>query len=265
MLVQSVFNLCKNKFSRPSFFTAYHQTFEVLRADTNMLKEEVYRLRYQVYCKENGLISENINLNEMERDIYDRHSLHSLLIHRPSGRAVGTVRIVLPREDKPLYSFPLQNACQHPLLYKEENIVKMCEISRLCMVKAFRKRVGDGGILPTYAEADWEKKPSATGKKVVYFRRMIPYAPLGLIMSAIDMAQENGIENCFCIMEKSQLYAMEKIGLKFSSLGPSIEFFGTQQPVIFNIEDMLESMKEENESCWDVVSDYGRLHKSAPA
>ena len=37
----------------------------------------------------------------LERDQFDHHSVHSLLVHQSSGQAVGTVRLVLPRPDAP--------------------------------------------------------------------------------------------------------------------------------------------------------------------
>jgi N-acyl amino acid synthase of PEP-CTERM/exosortase system len=256
MALQFFKDVCSG--SRPSFYSAYHKTFDIVRAETEEQAEEVFRLRYQVYCKENGYIDPKITMRELERDIYDRHSLHCLLIHRKSGRPVGTARVVLPRQDKPLRSFPLQSVCDHPLLYDEEKLQNICEISRLCMSKAFRQREADGSILPAYTEADWEKRP-AKDEQIVYFRRMIPYAPLGLIMGAFELAIDAGITDCFCVMDKTQLEAMEKIGLTYEPLGKPINFHGLQQPVLMNIGEVLQVMKQENEPCWDIVSDYGRL------
>ena len=260
MSLQFIKDVCRG--SRPSFYSAYHKTFEVARAETEEQAEEVFRLRYQVYCKENGFIKPDMTRYELERDIYDRHALHTLLMHRPSGRAVGTARVVLPRHDKPLRSFPLQSVCDHPLLYDEERLQNVCEISRFCMTKAFRKRDGDGSLLPAYNEADWEKPPQKD-QQLVYFRRMIPYAPLGLIMGAFELALDAEIADCFCVFDETQLDAMRRIGLEYETLGAPIEFFGRQQPVLMNIRHVLETMKINNEPCWDIVSDYGRLDAKA--
>lgn len=249
--------------ARPSFYAAYHKTFEIVPAETEAQAEEVFRLRYQVYCRENGFIDPAMTKSELERDIYDRHALHALLMHRPSGRPVGTVRVILPRLDHPERSFPLQNVCDHPLLYDPERLQRTCEISRLCMTKAFRKRPDDSALLPAYTEADWEKPPKSKDQQVVYFRRMIPYAPLGLLMGAFEMALDNGITDCFCVMDSTQLYAMGRIGLDCEFLGSPIEFFGEQQPVLMNIRNVLTKMKEDNEPCWDIISDYGRLDDKA--
>lgn len=258
----SLFNLGKNSSHKQSFYTAYHKTFEVVRADSMDLKEEVFRLRHQIYCVENGFIDPEISTSGQERDIYDRHSEHLLLIHRQSGRAVGTARVILSRTDHPLRSFPIQSASDHPLLYKEECTDQLCEISRLCMSKAFRRREGDGNLLPAYSETDWEKKPN-TEEKVTYFRRMIPYAPLGLMRGAFEIALEYGVTTCFCVIDEDQTIAMQQAGLKHKKLGDPIDFFGRQQPVIFHIKDVLAHMLRENAPCWDIVSDGSRLQSKA--
>lgn len=263
MPVRGFLNACVRTLNEKSFYTAYHKTFDVIKVETEEQRDDVFRLRYQVYCEENGFIDPRLNKNKMERDIYDRHSLHTLLIHRKSGRAVGTARVVLPRHDKPLYSFPLQHACEHPLLYSEEKIPNLCEISRLCMTGAFRSRPNDGSILPAYYEADWEKKPQEQKEKVVYFRRMIPYAPLGLLMGAFELALGEGISNCLCVLDKGQLEAFQRIGFDYTPIGNEIEFYGQQQPIIFNIKKVLDYMLANNAPCWDIVSDGGRLQAKA--
>jgi N-acyl amino acid synthase of PEP-CTERM/exosortase system len=265
MFIPSVNNICRNKNAHNSFYTAYHKTFEIVRADSIELLEEVFKLRYRVYCKDNGFIDSLDKADEMEHDIYDNHSLHSLLYHRKTGIPVGTVRVVLPNKDDPHNSFPLQKNCNSSLLRNEDKIPIMCEISRLCMVRSFRSRNGDDLLLPTYNESDWFSVPENKGDtdKVAYLRRIIPYAPLGLIMSALDMALDNNINNCFFAVEKRQINALNKAGMEFSSLGPDIGFVGEQVPIIFNIKNMLHAMEKNNKPCWEVTSDQGRIKKKS--
>src|SRR5438105_11030928 len=87
------------------FLSCYRQHFEVVRADTPSLLDEAYRLRYQVYCVENRYEDPDQQVNGRERDVYDDRSVHSLLIHRRSGVAAGTMRVILPgtvTQDLPL-------------------------------------------------------------------------------------------------------------------------------------------------------------------
>lgn len=249
-----------------SFYSDYQKAFRVLRADSNALKDIVFRLRYEIYCLENNMdCSDSVGNagigSDLEKDAYDDHALHYLLYHKLTDEAVGTVRIVLPREDKPLHSFPLQLICDHPLLHMEDKVSRFCEISRLCMTKNFRKRPGDGSLLPGYFDQDQSFQLDPHTK--VNFRRAIPFAPLGLLRAAFEGALEHGLTDCICILDPEQLYALQRIGLSYRVLGPRLDLGGPQQPVIFNIKHALDNMILQNPPCWEIVSDRGRLHLKA--
>src|SRR6266566_162553 len=78
-------------------FEYYCQHFAVVRADTPTLLDQVCRLRYQVYCIENQFEDANQHRNGREMDQHDATSAHILLLHRNSGTAVGTARIIMPQ------------------------------------------------------------------------------------------------------------------------------------------------------------------------
>lgn len=83
----------------PDFLGSYHQHFDVVRADTPTLLDLCYRLRYQVYCLENSFEDPARYPNKREIDDDDDRSVHTLLIHRATGAAAGTARLILPRPD----------------------------------------------------------------------------------------------------------------------------------------------------------------------
>src|SRR5438874_12100382 len=78
------------------FLSCYRQHFEVVRADTPSLLDEAYRLRYQVYCVENRYEDPDQQVNGRGRAVSDDRSVHSLWIHRRSGVAAGTMRVIFP-------------------------------------------------------------------------------------------------------------------------------------------------------------------------
>ena len=49
----------------------YHEFFSITMADTDELRKEVFRLRYDVYCKELGWEDPANFPDALERDIYD--------------------------------------------------------------------------------------------------------------------------------------------------------------------------------------------------
>jgi N-acyl amino acid synthase of PEP-CTERM/exosortase system len=74
----------------------YQSQYEVLRADSPALLDRVYQLRYQVYCIENRFENPDQNLRGRETDCDDNRAGHVLLIHRESGEAAGTARVIFP-------------------------------------------------------------------------------------------------------------------------------------------------------------------------
>src|SRR5438067_13918716 len=82
------------------FLSCYRENFEVVRASTPSLLDQVYRLRYQVYCVENDYEHPGRQAEGRETDIYDDRSVHALLIHRRSDAVTGTVRVILPGKDR---------------------------------------------------------------------------------------------------------------------------------------------------------------------
>ncbi|MGK7950603.1 MAG: GNAT family N-acyltransferase [Xenococcaceae cyanobacterium] len=61
----------------------FDKYFQLIVANTAELKQEVFSIRYQVYCEElNFEPAENFP-NGLEKDIYDERSIHYLLQHRP--------------------------------------------------------------------------------------------------------------------------------------------------------------------------------------
>lgn len=265
MSTQKFLSACLESMQSKSFYNEYHKTFRIIRADSNALREIVFRLRYEVYCLENNMqpTSENRDAATLEKDAYDDRAQHFLLYHKGTDTVAGTIRIVLPREDKLLHSFPIQIICDHPLLHMEDKVKQFCELSRLCMSKEFRKRPGDGKLIPAYFDQDQNMRLDQ--KTMVYIRRVIPFAPLGLLTAAFEGALNKNLTDCVCVLDMEQLHALQRIGLSYRVLGPRLEMGGAQQPVSFNIKHALDNMILQNPPCWEIVSDRGRLHLIANA
>lgn len=257
---KSWISACVQGIQQQAFFTAYHNSFAIERADSPEKIKQALRLRYDVYCRENAFIDPALHPEEMEHDEFDARAVHHLLIHRESGMVAGTIRILLPNPEGPLTSFELQKNCDHPLLQIENRVMGMAEISRFCMARDFRRRPRDGHILPSYYE---QEEGGAKMGGVSLFRRRIPYAPLGLLGAAFETILNAGISDVVMAVDPGQFRSLKRLGLDYRMLGPRLAYLGAQQPFIFNIKTALDSMAQENPECWDVVSDRGRLHRRA--
>ena len=98
--------------SDPDLLAHFMRYFEILRADTPGLLEEVFRLRYQVYCVEGTVpgFAPSHFADALERDAYDARSVHCLLLHRSTGIFAGTVRLVCADPARLDTPFPLEVA-----------------------------------------------------------------------------------------------------------------------------------------------------------
>ena len=248
-------------FNYEAFLTSYNKTFSVLKADSVELKERAFGLRHQVFVEENGFADIVPHDEGLEYDRYDYRAVHYVLAHEESGADIGAVRVILPDDEHPEASLPMQAVCDHPMLQDAARVSTLCQISRMCMAANFRKRDRDGALLPAYYEQE-DRKGTVDGA-MVYIRRRIPYAPLGLFRAAFETALRHRIMDCLMMIEPEQLPYLNRMGISYSVLGPCLEEYRGMRPVVFNIKNVLDTMLIDNPQCWDVISDMGRVHKMA--
>ena len=129
--------------TQPSGFTGleyYNSVFSSSIADSPEDRDECFRIRFQVYCIDNGFEDPANSPDGLERDGFDSHSAHSILTHNATGNAIGTVRLVLPEEDGERRVLPMQRiagaiAADDVAPFP---IWRTAEISRFSIVKSFR-------------------------------------------------------------------------------------------------------------------------------
>lgn len=231
----------------------YWSWFDARVAYTDDVKDAAFRLRYRVYCIENPFEDPSANPDGREIDPYDAHSAHSLLIYRPTNVSAGTVRLVLPLSHDPHNSFALQQVCNHPLLRDRARfpVHATAEVSRFCISKEFRRRLGDGASV--VGEVSDGMEMSADDE-----RRILPHLSLGLIESLVRMSIENGITHWCAVMEPTLLRLLTRLGIHFDPIGPLVEYHGRRQPCYIPLEVLLPRAKRERPDVWDVITRGGR-------
>jgi N-acyl amino acid synthase of PEP-CTERM/exosortase system len=198
------------------FLSCYKEHFEVVRANTPILLDQVYRLRYQVYCVENNYEDPHQQVDGRETDLYDERSVHALLIHRRGGAVAGTVRVILPGIDRepPLPINLAADPDQRELLRQLPHS-RTAEISRFAVAKAFRQRC-------TEAED----------------RRMLRYITIGLIRGALEMCRDKQIQYGCAVMERSLIRLLGRLGFVFEHVGGLIEYHGARQPCVASVDQI---------------------------
>jgi N-acyl amino acid synthase of PEP-CTERM/exosortase system len=201
------------------FLSCYREHFEVVRASTPTLLDQVYRLRYQVYCVENAYEDPDRQPGGLETDIYDERSVHALLVHRGSDAVAGTVRVILPGTDQQSPPLPINivaDSEQRELLRRLPHCT--AELSRFAVSKEFRQRCAD-------AED----------------RRMLRYITIGLIRGALEMCRDNDIQYVCAVMERSLIRLLGRLGFVFEHLGGLIEYHGARQPCVAQVNQIMSS------------------------
>jgi N-acyl amino acid synthase of PEP-CTERM/exosortase system len=227
----------------------YNSYFETVSAETEEQRKLAFRLRYEVYCVENPFEDPTQNPGEMEIDRHDEHSRHSLLVHRPSGDVVGTVRLVLPFNASRPVPLPIAQVCRHELIARDNPKLprgKTAEISRFAVSKKVRRRASDyrtsvGGF---YSSDD---DP----------RRLIPNISIGLMQSIVDMAERSGITHLAAVMEPTLLRMLARLGIYFEDLGGQVEYHGVRQPCYADLDVLLTRVWFERKDVWEVLTRDG--------
>ncbi len=226
--------------------------FETKPAITADEIEQAHRLRYQVYCIENPFEDPEANPNEMEMDEFDPHSVHSLLIHRPTNSTMGAVRLILPSKDA-AYHLPIQDVWQTDVVPFPE--ATTAEISRYAISREFRRRAGE----ERYADVNWAKGQASPADQKKLERRVLPHITLGLMKSVLRMCIEHEITHVCAVMEPALIRLLYRFGLHFEPIGPVVDYHGRRQPCFASLDTLLKTSRETSREFWEVGTDDGQL------
>lgn len=97
-------------------------------------RENAFRLRYEVYCKEKKWLDSKQYSNMQEHDEHDEKSETFLAYDDNSNQAIGTTRLIINAAD--LSPLPI---VKHPAIAGKITTVKCVEISRLAILGSARQ------------------------------------------------------------------------------------------------------------------------------
>jgi len=217
-----------------------------VEVDSEFLKEEIYRLRYDVYVSEFGFEKKEDHPSGLERDIYDSHSVELAAIEQINAetqKTIGTIRLILHSE----HGFPIENAVPVDFTEEKPSIDRIAEISRLTISREYRRRQGDGlyGV-GSYLKAseggmllDREKSQNA---KV----RIQPYLILGLFKELYQVSKKLGITHWYMITEKKLWYALKRFDLIFRQIGEPVQYHGLRIPYLGIVEEIEQHLMKKH-------------------
>lgn len=234
--------------------TAFNQYFELLHADSDQLREEVFRLRYQVYIVETGFERSEDHPCGIERDAFDERSDHYLLRHRATGVYAATARMILPDLSDPSATFPIERHCafyEGLGIRDPEARRRLGELSRFAVSKAFKKRIGEAGSLIGVSEdVDRYFEPDE--------RRVLPHLSLGLFAAELRIMHEHGLTDGYAVIEPALYRLLGHFGATFNQIGPAVDYHGKRIPCLGNVNEILPNIKRVARSVWELMTDAGR-------
>jgi N-acyl amino acid synthase of PEP-CTERM/exosortase system len=236
-----------------SLLQIFNRYFRTVSADTPDLIRQAQEIRYKVYCVEHLFENSAEHPDGREKDEFDAHAVHSLLIYRPSGQPVGTVRLVLPRRDVPEKSFAIQGLIGPSLIAGDRYfpLLTTAEVSRFSISKQLRRRKRD----TLYGDdVACSKAPDNSTD-----RRSGPLMSLGLIQTLVRMSAQHSITHWCAVMEPKLLRFLAAMGIHFEPIGPWVEYHGLRQPCYCHIGTILDRVKCEKPMFWEVLTDGGTL------
>lgn len=227
--------------NRDSLVEEFQRYFSIERATTPAQLENVYRVRYRVYCEEFQYEPPEACPNQLETDEFDANSRHSLVVHKATGMPAGCARLVLADEQRLM---PMEKYCSHAL---DESIIRafdgrrdsICEFSRLGVDGAFRRRPGEReSRFGEIAALDCSKRELRT----------FPLVALATILSALAMSELIGRPHCFAMMEPFLPRLLGRSGLIPNPAGEETEYHGTRSPYYWDtrvgVSNLVEDFKE---------------------
>ncbi|WP_025367187.1 PEP-CTERM/exosortase system-associated acyltransferase [Thioalkalivibrio paradoxus] len=219
---------------------AFSKYFDlVVPAEGSEEMNEIFRMRYEVYCREFRYEREEDCPGGMETDGYDARSWHCMVRHRPSRYAAGCVRLIHCEPEDPSSLLPLESKFGESLFHPElrpELLDRgtICEISRLAVHSTFRRRVGELST-PLGNLASFNFAPDQI--------RTFPLVTICLFMAVLIVGGARGKEHGFAMMEPRLARLLKLSGFQFTQVGESVDYHGARAAYYMDLTHALRVVR----------------------
>ena len=209
----------------------FRRYFSIHLALSEKQIQQVYRIRYDVYCAELGFEPVDKFPNKTEHDQFDNRSLHALITHKSSQKPAGCVRIIQTEDSMDAQPLPLEKYCYKNLHIEAAEILgnerhSVCEVSRLAVAPFFRRRFGE-----TRSQlGGWGAVDICENEK----RTFSLIAEAGFIASTA-MAKLTGRDHMFAMMEPMLPRLLWRSGIHYHPVGEEVNYRGLRKPYMATV------------------------------
>lgn len=201
---------------------------------------ELFKLRYDVYCVERAFLDPNEAIDGMEFDDYDNRSTH-FAAYTMDETLIGTVRLVTPR---PLQPFPFQLHCSTFPDFRMPPHHQCGEISRLAVKRTHRRRRADS-VLGVPGLARGAPHPTL-GPGVERRHSDSPMLLLGMYREMYRHSRAKGVRYWLAAMERALARSLARMGFRFQAIGPESDYYGAVTPYLLDLGELVPELAENN-------------------
>ncbi|MBD3376294.1 GNAT family N-acetyltransferase [candidate division KSB1 bacterium] len=161
--------------------------------------QNIFALRYRIYCLENKWLPANDYPDNLEKDIYDEYSKH-FIAESQQQVIIGSIRLILSDKLEPHQTLPI---CKHPNIKRQSLcMAQSAEISRLVVDR--KVRWGD--------------------------------VSLGLYRIMYQYTMDNHIHYWYIAVDEYFLHILQKLGFPFQAIGSAGNYMGTTVPAMLSVK-----------------------------
>lgn len=217
-----------------SLIDTFNQYFVVEFVNTDKHREDMYRLRYEVYVDEFKFAKPEKYPDGLEKDEFDDISSACIVYHIPTGEPAACIRLVpgydcsqLPVEKYVGYSID-------PTILGDLNTNRsiLAEISRLAVSKKFRRREKEH--LTPVGFHDGEEC------------RTYPLISVACFMACIILADIIKAENNIASMEPFLPRLIKRSGMFFEQIGKPVDYHGCRATYLIHKQQVLDNLSPES-------------------
>lgn len=241
-------------------------SFKVIRVSDEKELNEVYKLRYKVYCEEWGFEKPEKYPDRQETDEFDKNAVHFAAIDG-SGKTVGTVRLILFSPD----GFPLEKHCDIDSSGEGGRGEDTAEISRLIIGRNYRKRTEDKYIYGSDEErrvlCDFDRsynnsinnnyrrsddrygygRPSngRLRNEIEAEKRNRHELITSLYKAVYQESKRRRLTHWYAVMTKGLVILLSRYGIRFRAIADPVDYHGIRTPYLGEIQKIEQEVSNE--------------------
>lgn len=236
----------------PNLGESFSRLFRLSIALTEAERDETFRVRHDVYCRDLGWEPERPD--GLETDHYDSHSIHVLIRTNDSRQQrVGCMRMVIPDPKNPAELLPVEIGCAetiHRELFDPAVLDRrhVAEVSRLAITHDYRRRKDEQNEPATIQQRDFGTVEQPR----------FPFIPVGLYMAGFAVAELLELDFLLMLTEPRLAQHFNRIGFDIRQIGGPVDHRGVRVPSVIYPKIAIPNFRPMLRPMWQVIRESVR-------